>query len=467
RAAAAFARVSDGFTDSTLAEQSLFLGGVSLERAFYLSAHPADQSAALELYERLTARSPGSDLAPDALLRAGRILEGRNDAAGARARYRQLLAQAPTSPLAPLAQRRLDGVGRPVTVTGIRSWSSRDYTRVVLDLTGSPAFTPGSLPADPEAGKPPRLFVDLVATRLDRGCPDCAVVEDGVVRQVRAGQPTAGVARVVLDLAAPAQFRVFPLEGPPRLVVDVFGAARAPGAARPEPAAEPPVAPAPRRPRVVVDPGHGGKDPGAIGPGGLMEKDVALAIGLELAEFLRRDGGFEVRLTRERDVTLSLEQRTAVANAFEADLFVSVHTNASPSRQAMGIETYFLDRTSDRSSRRLAARENGGTEEALADVEHILADVILTSKTRESRRLAELVHEDLVGHLIRGYGPVKDLGVKRGPFFVLTGAVMPAVLVEAAFITHPEEARRLTDRRYRRQVAEAVARGIGRFLNGG
>jgi len=130
------------------------------------------------------------------------------------------------------------------------------------------------------------------------------------------------------------------------------------------------------------------------------------------------------------------------------------------------VETYYLERSSDRSARRLAALENGGREEDAAEMEHILADVVLSSKVRDSRRLAQAIQTALVTDLSRKYGPTRDLGVKRGPFYVLTGAVMPAALVEAAFLTHPEEARRLEDAGFHREAAQALARGIGRFTGG-
>jgi len=198
----------------------------------------------------------------------------------------------------------------------------------------------------------------------------------------------------------------------------------------------------------------------------VREKDVTLAIATELAGLLRQQGRWEVKLTREADTTLSLEERTAIANAFGANLFVSIHANASPSQSARGVETYYLERSSDRSARRLAALENGGREEDAAEMEHILADVVLSSKVRDSRRLAETIQETLVSNLSRNYGPTRDLGVKRGPFYVLTGAIMPAVLVETAFLTHPEESRRLTDVDFQREAARALAQGIGRFAGG-
>ncbi len=337
---------------------------------------------------------------------------------------------------------------------------------MVVDLGTSAPYAVHSLPPDPAAGRPARVFVDLSPAQLGAGCPDRVPVDDGLLRRVRAGQHDRDTVRIVLDLAGPVTFRAFPLDGPPRLVVDVFRSGEADlvgeilRGRRGGPAVGRPL-------RVVVDAGHGGRDPGAIGPGGLREKDVTLALARELARALERRPAFRVKLTRDRDAYLSLEQRTAIANAFGADLFISVHANASRSRRAQGVETYYLDRGSDRAARRLAARENQAREADLAGIEHILADVLLTAKVSESRRLAREVQQALVEDLSRTYGPVRDLGVKRGPFYVLTGAVMPSILVEAAFITHPTEARRLADGGFRRRVAEAMARGVEAFVRRG
>jgi N-acetylmuramoyl-L-alanine amidase len=283
---------------------------------------------------------------------------------------------------------------------------------------------------------------------------------------VRAGQHDRETARVVLDLEAPTTFRVFPLDGPARLVVDVFRASGGPDLIGSLIAGSKQLEPPAKRLRIVLDPGHGGKDPGAVGPNGLKEKNVTLKIAKEMYLALRAALPCDVKLTRDQDVYLSLEQRTAIANAFDADLFVSIHVNANRSARAKGIETYYLDRASDRASRRLAARENASGEADVAEIEHVLGDVLLTSKIRESRRLARAVQRALVSGIAKAYGSARDLGVKRGPFYVLTGAVMPAVLVEASFITNPVESKRLRETAYLRATARAMAQGVEHFVEG-
>ncbi len=461
--AAAFAAVARETPTSARAADGLYMAGLCLERAHGHSGEAGDEAGAVEAYDGLARSYPGSTLADDGLLRAGRLLEFGGDEGGARRYYERLLERHGSGDMASAARRRLARLGSRAEVLGVRFYSGPRYTRVVLDLSAAVPFQVRSLPADPGAGRRDRVYLDLANASLSGACAPCATVGDGVVRQVRAGQNDPRTVRIVLDLESPGAFRAFPLDAPARLVVDVF-----PGAPSGDPVAN--LIPGGageaggRRLRVVLDPGHGGRDPGAIGVRGIREKDVTLSIAREVAARLREDGRWEVRLTREGDQTLALEQRTAIANAFGADLFISIHANASPSRRAGGVETYYLERATDRAARRLAARENGGGE--VDEMEHILADVVLTAKVRESRRLAEDLQAALVGRLSQMKRGLRDLGVKRGPFYVLAGAFMPAVLVETAFLTHPEEARLLGDSAFRRQAAEAIAAGIETFQEG-
>ena len=223
------------------------------------------------------------------------------------------------------------------------------------------------------------------------------------------------------------------------------------------------------RPRtVVLDPGHGGKDPGARGVTGEVEKDITLRIAELVAERLKPDQNLRVVLTRTDDRYVSLEQRTAVANAQGAELFVSIHANASENPALAGIETYTLNNTNDRATIRLAAMENGltlaGGTPGERDLAYILSDLLQTGKEDESVALAESVQRELVSYLRARWKDVNSLGVKKGPFYVLVGAYMPCILVETAFLTHETEGERIASRRYQRDVAEGIARGIRRFL---
>lgn len=239
---------------------------------------------------------------------------------------------------------------------------------------------------------------------------------------------------------------------------------------RPTPSASPSPTPtsSPRRFTVVIDPGHGGKDPGALGVTGDQEKQVTLNIAKHLAERLGRDPDVDVVLTRTGDETVGLEQRTALANARGADLFLSIHANGSESAAAVGIETYTLNNSEDQATIRLAALENGlaftGAVPDESDLAYILSDLLQTGKEDESIALAEAVQSQLVRYLRGRWRDVTDLGVKKGPFYVLVGAYMPCVLIEVGFLTHPEEGARVASPRYQRDVAEGLRRGIRAFL---
>ncbi len=218
------------------------------------------------------------------------------------------------------------------------------------------------------------------------------------------------------------------------------------------------------RPLIVIDPGHGGDDLGAVGYDGYLEKDVVLNIAMILDELLRERLRARTVITRVRDVPLPLEERTKIANDNKADLFISIHANASPGKRARGTETYYLDNTNDKSSLKLAERENKSAGRKLSDIQFILSDLIQNFKLEDSITLAHHIQSALVQRLSRYYSDIRDLGVKKAPFYVLVGAHMPCVLVEVSFMDHPVEGRRLIERRYQRLVAEALYRGIRDFF---
>jgi N-acetylmuramoyl-L-alanine amidase len=278
---------------------------------------------------------------------------------------------------------------------------------------------------------------------------------------------------VVIDLARYERHRVFWLTGPDRLVVDVFGprsAAAQPGvagAAGPgAPATGPQPAPPERKLLVVLDPGHGGDDPGTLGARGVREKDITLAVARSARRRLEARG-FAVLLTRDRDRTLSLEERTAIAEGANGDVFVSIHVNAAPRPRVQGIETYYLDANHERHALRVAARESGVDPGQLDDLQRVLAGFKLSEVGSRSALLARSVHHELVDGVREAYGSVDDLGVKRGPFHVLFLSDAPAVLVEIGFLSNPTEAARLRSPLYREVVAEQIARGLSRFRSAG
>jgi N-acetylmuramoyl-L-alanine amidase len=255
----------------------------------------------------------------------------------------------------------------------------------------------------------------------------------------------------------------FELKNPSRLVLDLEGTRG--GAA---PAAAPP--PVTAQAVIVIDPGHGGVESGAIGPAGLEEKNLTLDLARRLKGLLERQG-VTVVLTRDDDRVLPLDDRTAIANHNRAILFISIHLNASKRKTAVGAETYFLAvAATDDEARTLAGLENKAYEPREAavpatpenppgrDLELILWDLAQNSFLAESSRLAEEVQNEL-----NAATGVRDRGVRQAPFRVLMGATMPAILVEAGFISNPEEEARFKDDAYKDKVAEAIARAVSKI----
>lgn len=363
-------------------------------------------------------------------------------------------------------------------VTGLRFLSSKSYTRIMVDLSRETKYEVRRLREDSARGLPPRIYVDIFGAQLQLASKEPVPVDDGLLRQLRVGQYSADVVRVVLDMESLATYNAFTLPDPFRLVIDVQGQkaqeaakeapVKAESAARKSLArnVKPPAAPAPSAGgirKIVLDPGHGGKDPGAIGPGGIAEKDIVLNIAKKLALKLRREMGVQVVLTRQDDRFVPLENRTAIANAEDADLFISLHMNASPNADARGIETYYLDNTTDEAAKRLAARENGTSQKNISDLQFILSDMIQNMKLEDSITLAHRLQGSLVSGMNKVMADVRDLGVKQALFFVLVGARMPSVLVELGFVTHREEGRALSQARYQDAMVEALYEGIQKF----
>ncbi len=222
------------------------------------------------------------------------------------------------------------------------------------------------------------------------------------------------------------------------------------------------------RPVVVVDAGHGGHDPGTRSAGGLLEKDLALQIARRLANALTQRGVSAV-LTRDRDEYLTLAQRTAIANRSAAALFVSVHLNWSPNPQTTGLEVYYLNNTTDRATIRLARMENAVTESSAPldpSLNYILSDLRQQYKATESALLAQGMEQQTVSGLQASFGDeVRGRGAKKGPFYVLVGPRIPAVLVECGFLSNSAEAQRLATATYQQGLADGLAASVVHYLN--
>lgn len=367
-----------------------------------------------------------------------------------------------------------------VSVSEIRHWSNPNYTRIVITTGKKTRFTHRLLKKDPLINVQwRRLYVDIEEASLGPNLPKTIPINDGLLKAARAGQYDKNTVRVVLDIESIEDYKIFPLEEPYRIVIDVTGSTTAltkkivpiqPPAAG---VVKPPVAATEpslteqlglKVKTIVIDAGHGGKDPGAIGRGGLREKDVTLKLAKMLRDKLKGSFGGTIIMTRDTDVFIPLEERTAIANSKEADVFVSIHINSSPRRAASGVETYILNISRDKEARRLAARENSTSTRSVSDLEFILSDLIKTAKTNDSSRLAGSVNTKLVHKLMENYSGVKSNGVKGAPFYVLVGTKMPSILVEASFISNPDEEKRLQEERYLQSIVDGIYDGLADYL---
>jgi N-acetylmuramoyl-L-alanine amidase len=214
--------------------------------------------------------------------------------------------------------------------------------------------------------------------------------------------------------------------------------------------------------RIVIDAGHGGHDPGARGKG-VTESELVLDVALRLEKLLQKAPGVEVILTRRTDEFIPLPERTAIANREGADLFLSIHANASPNATARGIETYFLNFANNLSAAAVAARENATSGQAMGALPDLVRSIALNNKLDESRDFASQVQRAMYERLKATNKTIRDLGVKQAPFVVLIGASMPSVLAEISFVTNPQEARLLKGNAYRQKIAESLFEAIRKY----
>ncbi|MDE7315585.1 MAG: N-acetylmuramoyl-L-alanine amidase [Mucispirillum sp.] len=379
--------------------------------------------------------------------------------------------------------------GKTVNVHGIRYFSDQDYTRIVIDLSNNAEYSSHWLKADEALHKPPRLTIDINNSILNSNVSRNLSIKDGLLSAVRLGyHPQDKRTRVVLDSENVKDFTVFQMSNPSRIVVDVFSSERKEKVKRPVIASNTQVAKnnqptadmKTKRPddlpkditlgaalglkirTIVIDPGHGGKDPGAV-YNGLKEKDIVLEISKYLYEYLKADPDLNIHLTRNKDIFIPLEERTAIANKLKADIFVSIHANAAKNKAASGLETFVFNVTNDRAALEVAALENQATTKSISDLQGILKDILKYSKLEESVSLAGSVQSCLVRNVKAA--PKQNLGVKQAPFYVLVGATMPAILVETGFLSNNDDASKLKSSAYRKKVAKGIYDGIKEYIS--
>lgn len=358
------------------------------------------------------------------------------------------------------------------TLNNIRYYNYPDYTRVVLDLSRPMRIREKILPGDEVT----RLYFDLSPCRISETFPKEKLpefpIESGNLKRIRLGRRNAGTLRVVFDFIQIGRYRQFYLPGPDRIVFDIY---------RQQTESQAPPSPAETVEgryslarqlglgvhHIIIDPGHGGKDPGAMNRRlKLREKQLTLDVALKLKRLLSEKAGFEVTLTRDGDKYISLEERTAIANSRKGDIFVSIHLNAAPNRKARGVETYFLSFTTDPWATQVAAQENAVSTKSIGELKSLIEKIMQNSKLTESKALAACVQKNLAKTLQKKHDSVADLGVKKAPFYVLAGAEMPAVLVEASFLSHRDEARLLRTEAYRSRIATGLYEGILAYIHG-
>lgn len=455
------------------ADDALFMTARLYAELYGFSGNNKDKQRALDYYNRLLKRFPGSRYASKAKRAIARLSRGH-----ARASKSSASVRVKTPPF--YKKRYKAQPSSLAEVKEIRFWSSPSYTRVVIDVESEVPYTHRLLKKDPSIAKPMRLCIDLNNARIGPGLKPAVPIVDDLLSGVRAAQYSPDTVRLVLDIKSIDDFRIFSLRNPFRIVVDVssvpiMAASKTtsknrfkhelekPGGEVPKGALAKQLALGVRR--IVIDPGHGGKDPGAIGYlKGVREKNVTLEISRRLAKKIRQRLGCEAVLTRNADTFLSLEERTAIANTKNADLFISIHTNANRAMACRGIETYFLNLATDEDAILVAARENATSAKNISDLQAILSDLMKNAKIDESSRLAGHVQEALIKKLKPRYSRIKNRGVKQAPFYVLLGAEMPCILIEAAFITNPRECRRLNTGGYQEDIADAIVMGIQHYI---
>ena len=432
------------FPRSGYSDNALYQAALLSADAFWHFGEERDRQAALRLFAAVRKEYPASSLIKQLTAHEGRLAAARRAAA--------LPAPAPAKPQ------------QGSVLKAIRRNVVPDALRITLELEREAAFR------DERLEGPPRVFIDLQNTVAADRLQDATIpFPDDVVRQVRIGRQE-GATRVVLDLQDAARHSVYALYDPYRIVIDFE---------RPAPPAESAAPPAAATAnsqggfslsrqlglgvsRVVIDAGHGGHDPGAHVKG-LNEADLTLDVALRLEKLLLNVPGVEVVMTRRTNVYIPLEERTAIANRSGADLFLSIHANASRNPQARGIETYFLNFAPNPEAEAIAARENAGSSRTMHHLPDIVKAIALNNKLDESRDFATLIQSSMHEQLRKVNREAKDLGVKQAPFMVLIGATMPSVLAEISFLTNRQEAGLLRTAAYRQAIAEALFHGISKY----
>ena len=453
------------------AAAGLYMSGNLYMELYKRSYKKSDKKEAIDNFERIKKRYPRSAYSKKAAIHINKLTT--NEISNSK---KQKTAVKPIKKSVEKKPRKKP-IGKRVVVTGLRFWSNPNYTRVVIDTDKETTYLPHLLKKDPSIQKPQRLYVDLQNCLLGKNIEKIIPIDDDLLSGARAGQFTKDSVRVVVDIKTFKTYKVFSLKDPFRIIMDMWGDSQKPSEEidlKVKDKIKDPKAVSKSLVkqlslgvrRIIIDPGHGGRDYGA--PGiikGVHEKKIVLQIGQKLARKIRKEIKCEVLMTRHKDKFLTLEERTAIANTKNGDLFISIHTNANRDRRVSGIQTFFLSPAGDKESILVAARENATSTNNISDLDVILSDLLQNSKINESSRLAAYIQKSIYGNLKkRGYKAVKNKGVRQAPFYVLIGAQMPAVLVETSFISNKRECKRLTNPKYQDRLCEGIVAGIKNYI---
>jgi N-acetylmuramoyl-L-alanine amidase len=378
----------------------------------------------------------------------------------------------------------------------IRYFSYKDYTRVVLDLSKPIQYKEKEL----KEKRRVRFFLDLKNTILSKKLKEKKriVFRKDYIREIRIGQFKKNIARVVLEFKEVKEKKHFALKQPYRIVIDIYGThdenGRINGSKKTiksgkkiinkktgKTSISKPIKKGTAKldgdkkysmarqlaltvKRIVIDPGHGGKDPGTIGKYyKTKEKTVVLDIAKRLEYYIKRYTKIRVYMTRKTDVFIPLEERTAFANSKHADLFISIHANSAKNRKAYGLETFWLNFTTDSHSIMVAAKENASSSRSIWELKGLLKKITLTSKLIESRIFAQKVQYSTLYYL-RRYYRYPDYKVRKAPFYVLIGASMPSILVETGFLSNKTNERLLRMPSFRNRIAYGIFLGVQRYI---
>lgn len=469
-----------------LASEALYEAAKAQQKLGECSRVSSDSRKALPLFLSVANKYPSSPLADNALLEHARIEANiLGDKAAARRTLAKLVASCPNSDVKAAANRLKLSLTPPAVAAKrtappevqVLSWDSpnKNAVEIILEMSGPAKYATKLQKATPTT--PARLILDLEDASVVSDVARGVTVNGSLLKAVKVKNDKKGVS-LQFDFRDVRRFDARAETDPCRIILNVAaGKASLPREQKAATlqAAKKTLSPAKARlaatrandmasqlgltvHRIFIDAGHGGRDPGTS-HNKLVEKAISLDVALTLGALLEANG-LEVIYSRKSDRAIPLSERTRLANAAHADLFVSIHVNANEQPAASGFETYYLDLATNSQAARVAMLENSGSDKRLGDMHSMLAEVMLHARANESRHLATDIQRVSLFRLKKREYQVRNNGVKSAPFHVLLGAKMPAVLVELGYCSNPKEAVNLASPKYRHALAEGLAEGI-------